>query len=93
MIGQTNTKDNRTQDKFRFQLYIANDDFTTSRNLSRWQCKIKLMREDIPKTKRLRNGFMVNTDKEYMSKFSLYNQIEIWELPLIMIAIWGWGLD
>ena len=28
--------------------------------------RFQLMREDIPITKRLRVGFMINTDKEYM---------------------------
>ncbi|MFC0344886.1 copper oxidase, partial [Epilithonimonas hispanica] len=30
--------------------------------------RLSLMREDIPITKRLRAGFMVNTDKEYMTE-------------------------
>ena len=29
--------------------------------------RLQLMREDIPVSKRLRAGFMVNTDKEYMA--------------------------
>ncbi len=28
--------------------------------------RLQLMREDIPLSKRLRGGFMINTDKEYM---------------------------
>ena len=30
--------------------------------------RLQLMREDIPISKRLRGGFMVNTDKEYMTE-------------------------
>lgn len=30
--------------------------------------RLSLMREDIPITKRLRAGFMVNTDREYMTE-------------------------
>ena len=30
--------------------------------------RLTLMREDIPISKRLRGGFMVNTDKEYMGE-------------------------
>ena len=32
--------------------------------------RLQLERKDIPITKRLRAGFMVNTDKEYMAELS-----------------------
>lgn len=38
----------------------------SGRSISRWYCAPATLREDIPVSKRLRAGFMVNTDKEYM---------------------------
>jgi len=67
LFGQTNTKDSRAQ----FSLGVA----YTLPMLVVFQAEIyhdgnarlQLMREDIPISKRLRAGFMVNTDKEYMA--------------------------
>lgn len=41
--------------------------------------RLQLMREDIPISKRLRGGFMVNTDKEYMTelKYILNKNVSI----------------
>jgi len=67
LFGQTNTKDSRAQ----FSLGVA----YTLPMLVVFQAEIyhdgnarlQLMREDIPISKRLRAGFMVNTDREYMA--------------------------
>ena len=66
LFGQVNTKDNRTAVSLgfmytlpilvNFQAEVYHDGIV----------RFSLMREDIPVTKRLRAGFMVNTDKEYM---------------------------
>ena len=66
LFGQTNTKDNRTQVSLGVNytlpmLIIAQVEVYQDGNI-----RFQLMREDIPITKRLRAGFMVNTDKEFM---------------------------
>ncbi|MES2379530.1 MAG: multicopper oxidase domain-containing protein [Bacteroidota bacterium] len=66
LFGQTNTKDNRTQVSLGVNytlpmLIIAQAEVYQDGNI-----RFQLMREDIPITKRLRAGFMVNTDKEFM---------------------------
>ena len=66
LFGQANSKDERA-------LFSAGFAYTLPM-LVRFQAEVYhdgtlrlgLMREDIPLTKRLRGGFMVNTDKEYM---------------------------
>jgi FtsP/CotA-like multicopper oxidase with cupredoxin domain len=69
LFGQTNTKDNRTQISLGVNytlpmLIIAQAEVYQDGNI-----RFQLMREDIPITKRLRAGFMVNTDKEFMVDF------------------------
>jgi CopA family copper-resistance protein len=66
IFGQTNTKDNRTQVSLGVNytlpmLIIAQAEFYQDGNV-----RLQLMREDIPISKRIRAGFMVNTDMEYM---------------------------
>lgn len=66
IFGQSNNKDKRASVSIgfnytlpmliRFQAEVFHDGIT----------RLQLMREDIPVSKRLRAGFMVNTDKEYM---------------------------
>ena len=67
LFGQTNTKDNR-------QLFSAGFNYTLPMLLifqaevyHDGNVRLQLMREDIPISKRLRAGFMVNSDKEYMA--------------------------
>ena len=69
LFGQTNTKDNRTQISLGVNytlpmLIIAQAEVYQDGNI-----RFQLMRDDIPITKRLRAGFMVNTDKEFMVDF------------------------
>ena len=66
IFGQTNTKDNRTQVSLGVNytlpmLIIAQAGVYQDGNV-----RLQLMREDIPVSKRIRAGFMVNTDMEYM---------------------------
>ncbi|NCI48458.1 multicopper oxidase domain-containing protein [Sediminibacterium roseum] len=66
LFGQTNNKDNRSAVSLgvmytlpmlvNFQAEVYHDGIV----------RLSLMREDIPVSKRLRGGFMVNTDREYM---------------------------
>ncbi|WP_353186173.1 multicopper oxidase domain-containing protein [Parapedobacter lycopersici] len=68
MFGQVNKKDSRKQLSvgvlytlpmlINFQAEVYHDGIV----------RLQLMREDIPVTRRLRAGFMVNTDKEYMGE-------------------------
>ena len=68
LFGQVNTKDNRSAVSLgfmytlpmlvNFQAEVYHDGIV----------RLSLMREDIPLSKRLRAGFMVNTDKEYMGE-------------------------
>jgi hypothetical protein len=68
LFGQKNTKDKRTQFSLgvnyilpmliTFQAEVYHDG----------NVRMQLMREDIPVTQRLRAGFMVNTDREYMAE-------------------------
>lgn len=66
IFGQTNTKDNRTQVSVGVNytlpmLIVAQAEVYQDGNV-----RLQLMREDIPVSKRIRAGFMVNTDMEYM---------------------------
>jgi CopA family copper-resistance protein len=66
LFGQRNTKDNRTQFSLGVaytlpMLLVLETEVFHDGNL-----RVQLMREDIPISKRLRMGFMINTDKEYM---------------------------
>lgn len=70
LFGQKNTKDERALVStgfvytlpmlINFQAEVYHDG----------NVRLQLMREDIPVSKRIRAGFMVNTDKEYMGEFS-----------------------
>jgi hypothetical protein len=69
LFGQTNTKDNRTQVSVGINytlpmLIIAQAEVYQDGNI-----RLQLMREDIPILKRLRAGFMINRDKEFMVDF------------------------
>lgn len=69
IFTQVNTKDNRAQFSLGVNytlpmLIIAQAEVYQNGNV-----RLQLMREDIPITKRLRAGFMINTDKEYMIDF------------------------
>jgi len=66
LFGQRNTKDNRS-------LISAGVNYTLpmlvifqAEVFHNGDVRLQIMREDIPISKRLRFGFMVNTDKEYM---------------------------
>lgn len=66
IFGQTNTKDNRALLSIGVNytlpmLVIAQFELYQDGNI-----RFQLMREDIPISKRMRAGFMVNTDMEYM---------------------------
>ncbi len=66
LFGQKSTKDNRTQFSLGVaytlpMLMILQTEIYHDGNV-----RIQLRREDIPLSKRVRAGFMVNTDKEYM---------------------------
>lgn len=66
MFGQVNKKDNRSAVSlgvmYTFPLLINFQAEVYHDGIAR----LSLMREDIPLSRRLRGGFMVNTDKEYM---------------------------
>ena len=69
LFGQTNTKDQRAVLSLGAEytlpmLVILQGEIFTDGNV-----RFQLMREDIPVSPRLRWGFMVNTDKEYMTGF------------------------
>ncbi len=66
IFGQINTKNNRTQASIGVSytlpmLLIIQPEFYQDGNI-----RVQLKREDIPISQRVRAGFMVNTDKEYM---------------------------
>jgi hypothetical protein len=67
LFGQVNTKDRRAQ----FSLgatYLLPMLLTIQGEVYHdGNVRLQLMREDIPVSKRLRAGFMVNTDGEYMA--------------------------
>ena len=70
LFGQSNTKDNRAVLSLGAEytlpwLLVAQGEVFTDGNV-----RFQLMREDIPLSKRLRMGLMVNTDKEYMAGLS-----------------------
>jgi hypothetical protein len=54
--------------------------------------RLSLMREDIPITKRIRAGFMVNTDKEFMVDLRYIINRNM-GLEHTTIAIWDLELD
>ena len=66
IFGQTNKKDNRTAVSLGFNYTLPMLIVFQAEVFHDGIVRLQLMREDIPITKRLRAGFMVNTDKEYM---------------------------
>jgi CopA family copper-resistance protein len=68
LFGQSATKDNRAQVSAGVAytlplLFILQTEVFQDGNL-----RVQLMREDIPVSKRIRMGLMINTDKEYMAE-------------------------
>lgn len=69
VFGQINKKDNRNAVSLGF-IYILPMMVNFQAELYHdGIARLSLMREDIPISKRIRGGFMVNTDKEYMVEF------------------------
>jgi len=66
IFGQTNTKDNRAAVSLGFNYTLPMLIVFQAEAFHDGIVRLQLMREDIPVTKRLRAGFMINTDKEYM---------------------------
>jgi FtsP/CotA-like multicopper oxidase with cupredoxin domain len=65
-FGQSNTKDNRSLFSVGFNYTLPMLVVFQAEVFQNGDVRLQLMREDIPITKRLRAGFMINTDKEYM---------------------------
>ncbi|WP_298223702.1 multicopper oxidase domain-containing protein [Flavobacterium sp.] len=66
LFGQTNTKDNRSAFSVGLNYTLPMLVIFQSEIYTNGALRLQLMREDIPISKRLRMGFMINTDKEYM---------------------------
>lgn len=66
LFGQVNTKDTRKQFSVGLQYTLPMLVNFQSEVYHDGTVRLQLMREDIPIAKRVRAGFMVNTDKEYM---------------------------
>lgn len=66
IFGQTNTKDRRTAVSLGFNYTLPMLIVFQAEAFHDGIVRLQLMREDIPVAKRLRAGFMVNTDREYM---------------------------
>lgn len=66
LFGQKNSKDNRSLFSAGFIYTLPWMVQLQSEVYHDGTVRVQLMREDIPLTPRLRGGFMVNTDKEYM---------------------------
>jgi len=66
LFGQSNSKDNRSLFSAGFNLTLPMLVILQAEVFHNGDFRLQLMREDIPISKRLRAGFMVNTDKEYM---------------------------
>ena len=67
LFNQTNTKDNRSLVSLGFDYTLPMLMIFQAEIYHDGNVRLQLMREDIPVSKRLRAGFMVNTDKEYMA--------------------------
>ena len=67
LFGQTNSKDNRHLFSAGFNYTLPMLVIFQTEVYHDGNIRLQLMREDIPISKRLRAGFMVNTDKEYMA--------------------------
>ncbi|WP_333600927.1 multicopper oxidase family protein [Flavobacterium sp.] len=66
LFGQSNTKDERAVLTVGVNYTLPMLVIFQSEFFMDGQLRLQLMREDIPISKRLRMGFMINTDKEYM---------------------------
>lgn len=66
LFGQSNTKDNRSMLTAGVNYTLPMLVIFQSELFADGKIRFQLMREDVPVSKRLRMGFMVNTDKEYM---------------------------
>ncbi|MDN3677675.1 multicopper oxidase domain-containing protein [Flavobacterium paronense] len=66
LFGQSNSKDNRSTLTVGVDYTLPMLVIFQSELFADGKIRFQLMREDIPVSKRLRMGFMVNTDKEYM---------------------------
>ena len=67
LFGQINTKDSRRQFSLGFESTLPMLVKFQAEVYHDGNVRLQLMREDIPLGKRLRGGFMVNSDKEYMA--------------------------
>lgn len=70
IFGQKNTKDERALVSAGFVYTLPMLVNFQAEVYHDGNVRLQLMREDIPVSKRLRAGFMVNTDKEYMGELS-----------------------
>ncbi|MGV9004319.1 multicopper oxidase family protein [Flavobacterium sp.] len=66
LFKQSNTKDNRSLFSLGFDYTLPMLIIFQTEVYHNGDVRLQLMREDIPVSRRLRAGFMVNTDKEYM---------------------------
>ncbi|MEO7530484.1 MAG: multicopper oxidase domain-containing protein, partial [Sediminibacterium sp.] len=66
LFGQANTKDNRNLFSLGFNYTLPMLVMIQAEVYHNGDVRLQLMREDIPIAKRLRAGFMINTDKEFM---------------------------
>jgi hypothetical protein len=69
MFGQKNEKDNRAAISIGFNYMLPMLLIFQTEVFHDGIFRLQLMREDIPISKRLRAGFMINTDLEYMVDF------------------------
>lgn len=70
IFRQKDTKDNRVMASAGFQYTLPMLLVLETEVFMNGNVRLQLMREDIPVTKRLRAGFMINTDKEYMGELA-----------------------
>jgi len=66
LFGQTNSKDNRNLVSVGFNYTLPMLIIFQTEVFHNGDLRLQLMREDIPISKRIRAGFMLNTDKEFM---------------------------
>ncbi|MBS1640382.1 MAG: multicopper oxidase domain-containing protein [Bacteroidetes bacterium] len=69
IFGQKNEKDNRKALSIGFNYTLPMLVIFQTEMFHDGIVRLQLMREDIPISKKLRAGFMINTDKEYMADF------------------------
>jgi len=70
LFGQSNSKDNRNLFSVGFNYTLPMLVTFQTEVFHNGDIRLQLMREDIPISKRLRAGFMINTDTEYMVDLS-----------------------